>query len=88
VAASSGRTAGRFPAADEVDQVAGPKHRVGRPDFAQNGSGNALLIAAIVDGEIGGVAEQADVAFEDTDAERVERRNFRVPVELLAQHGG
>ena len=54
----------------------------------KHGAGHAFLIAAVVDGEIGRIAQLADVAAEDADAERVEGRDFRPLFELLAQQGG
>ena len=79
---------GRFPAADEVEQIAGPKQPVGHLDLAQGRAGDPFLIAPVVDGKAGGIAELADVAAQDADAERMERGDFRPLLELFAQQGG
>ena len=79
---------GRLPAADEIEQIAGPQQPVGHLDLPQDRAGHALLIAPVVDGEVGRIAQLADVAAEDAHAERVERGDLRPLLELLAQQGG
>ncbi len=83
-----GANRGRFPASDEVEQVARPEKALGHFDFAQGGSGHALLIAAIVDGEVLRITQPPNVAAEDADAERMERRDFRPLRESLSQQHG
>jgi len=73
-----------FPAADQVDQVAGPQRFVGNADFAQHAAGDALLVAPVANGELFGIAQAADVPPQDLDAVRMKRRDKRPLFESLA----
>jgi len=75
---------GRLPAADPLQKIAGPQQPVGHADLPQHGAGHALLIAPVVDGEPGRVAQLARVPAQDPHAQRVERRDLRPGLELLA----
>ena len=71
-----GPNRGRFPAADQIQQIAGPQQPVAHLDLAQHRSGDAFLIAAVVNGEGRRIAEQFDVAAQNSHAKRVERRHL------------
>ena len=76
-AACSGRIDCVLPAADEVHQVARPQQCVGHLDLAQRLPGEALLIAAIVDGELFRIAQLAGMPPQNAHAERMKRGDLR-----------
>ena len=73
-----------FPFADAVDQIAGLHGAVTQTNIAKGCASGRLLITAIVDRKLFGVAEGVNVFSEHADAERVERGDDRSQFELLS----
>ena len=72
-----GSNTGVFPSADEIQQVAGTQYGVGHLDFAQHASGNALLIASIVYGELSRITQMLNLPPQYAHAKGMESRDFR-----------
>ena len=77
-----------LPAADQIQQIARLEHGFGHFDLAQDGPGDALLVAAVADAVGGRVAEVRDVPPQDADAKRVEGGDFRLFGQFLSQEHG
>jgi hypothetical protein len=80
------RQAAGLPCADLPDQLTGRKRGVGDVDFTQDAPRDGFLVPAGVNREPGRVAQPADVAAENPNAERMKSRNQRAFAELAWQH--
>ena len=74
--------AGHLPAADHLDQIARPKRGFRDLDVAQGRPGDALLVAAIIDGELLGIAKVVNLTSENP-AHRASG-TWRFPVSLAS----
>ena len=68
---------GRFPAADEIQQIAGPQRFRRCPNLAQRLPGGAFLIAAIENHELLRIAQMLNLPPQNAHAQRMERGNLR-----------
>ena len=69
--------------ADPKQKLAGSEKFVTDVEFAQRAAGKAFLISSIVDGKFFRIAQHLYPTSEDSDAERMERRNGRGVIYFL-----
>src|SRR5215831_11900533 len=75
----------RFPAADLIEQIAGPQQLAGDANFSEDAASEAFLIAAIINGEPLGVAELLGVPPQDTNAMGMEGADLRAVFQVAEQ---
>ena len=76
-----------LPAADSVEQVAGAEDGVGHAELLERGAGGRLLLAPVHDRKPLRQAELGGVPAQDPHAQRVDRGDFGLFVELAAELG-
>ena len=75
-----------LPAADPVDEVAGPQHRLGNLQFLEHLAGDRFLLTAVDDRKAHGIAENRCMPPQHPGAERVDRGDLRLFSGVLAEH--